>query len=214
VDNISDAILDNYQKTVGNEISKQDIFYYVYGVLHSPQYRQTFSADLKKTLPHIPNPHAADEFIAFARAGRQLAQLHIGYETVEPYPLAEHVIHALDDSDRELWRVTKMQWRSKADRSAIVYNSNITLTGIPDDAHRYTIGSRSALDWLIDRYRVTTDNASGIINDPNDWCEEHGDPRYIIELIKRVTTVSAETMKIVDALPSLDSSADASAAAH
>lgn len=96
-----------------------------------------------------------------------------------------------------------MKWRSKSDHSAIVYNNHLTLAGIPEEAQRYMLGSRTALEWLIDRYQVKTDKASGIVNDPNDWCDEHGDPRYIVELIKRVTTVSVETMKIVDNLPEL-----------
>jgi len=97
-----------------------------------------------------------------------------------------------------------MQFKSKTDKSAIIYNKHITLSGIPQEAHRYMLGSRSALEWLIDRYRVTTDKPSGIVNDPNDWCDEHDDPRYIVDLVKRIVTVSVETMKIVDSLPELD----------
>lgn len=82
--------------------------------------------------------------------------------------------------------------------------THLTLAGIPDEAHEYRLGSRTALEWLIDRYEVTTDKKSGIVNDPNDWGTEHGDPRYIIDLIKRVTTVSVETVKIVNNLPGLD----------
>ena len=97
-----------------------------------------------------------------------------------------------------------MKWRSKSDHSSIVYNNYLTLDDIPDEAHRYVLGSRTALGWLIDRYRITTDTASGIVNDPNEWCDEHNDPRYIIDLIKRITTVSIESVKIVDTLPELD----------
>ena len=203
VDNITDEILVDYQKTFGAEVSKDDIFYYVYGLLHCPQYRETFASDLKKMLPRIPKPHSADDFRAFTDAGRELADLHVGYETVKPYPLTEHVTGTLDGNDRDLWRVSKMTWRSKGDRSAIVYNTRVTLTGIPDEAHRYRLGSRTALEWLIDRYQVKIDKASDIVNDPNDWCDEHDYPRYIVDLIKRVTTVSAETVRVVEGLPNL-----------
>ncbi|CCK51973.1 Conserved protein of unknown function (part2) [Mycobacterium canettii CIPT 140060008] len=97
---------------------------------------------------------------------------------------------------------------SKQDHSAITYNGKVTIAGIPDDAERYLLGSRSALGWIIERYRVTTDKASGIVNDPNDWCDEHDDPTYIVDLIKKVITVSVETMKIVDSLASASWIAD------
>ena len=90
------------------------------------------------------------------------------------------------------------------DRTKIVYNAHLTLAGIPEEAYRYQLGSRSAVEWVMDRYRMTTDKASGIVNDPNDWAAEQGDPRYIVELVKRIVTVSLETMRIVDALPTLD----------
>jgi predicted helicase len=200
VDNISDAILAEYRKHLDPKIIKDDIFFYVYGLLHSPQYRDTFVADLKKMLPRIPRVAAADDFHAFANVGRRLADLHVGYESVDPYPLTEEITGPGAD---DMWRVTKMRWRSKSDHSAIVYNGHLTLTGIPDEAHRYLLGSRTAVDWLIDRYQIKTDKASGIVNDPNDWCTEHDNPRYIIDLIKRVTTVSVETVRMVDTLPQL-----------
>ncbi|GAA1329847.1 type ISP restriction/modification enzyme [Actinocatenispora thailandica] len=126
------------------------------------------------------------------------------YESVKPYPLEMQLREKSAQGERELWRVTKLKWRSKSDHSAIVYNSQVTLAGIPDEAHRYQLGSRTALEWLIDRYQVKIDKAAGIVNDPNDWCDEHDDPRYIVDLICRVTTVSIETMRVVDGLPTLD----------
>jgi predicted helicase len=204
IDNVTDAALADYRASFGDQVTKNEIFYYTYGLLHSPHYRQMFAADLKKMLPRIPKVSTREDFEAFAEAGLMLADVHVNYETVEPYPLNEIIKGMWSHDDRELWRVVKMKWRSKSDRSAIVYNSHITLEGIPDEAHRYVLGPRTALDWLIDRYRVTTDKNSGIVNDPNDWCDDHDDTRYIIELIKRITTVSIETVKIVDALPELD----------
>ncbi|MGN5238065.1 DEAD/DEAH box helicase [Rhodococcus sp. SJ-3] len=204
IDNITDLILAAYRKAFGDDVTKDDIFHYVYGVLQSPQYRSEFAADLKKMLPRIPKVATSKGFQAFAQAGRDLAVLHVGYESVEPYPLAETVKSTVGADDRELYRVGKMKFKSKTDKSTLVYNAHITLSGIPDEAHRYMLGSRSAIEWLIDRYQVKTDPKSGIVNDPNDWCDEHDDPRYIVDLVKRIVTVSVETMKIVDNLPTLD----------
>ena len=186
------------------QLTKDDIFHYVYAVLHSPQYRERFAADLKKMLPRIPLAATTADFRAFVDAGQTLLRLHIGYETVEPYPLEEHVTAPFDLDERELYRVEqKMRFpktHGQTDRSSLIYNHHITLHGIPEDAYRYQLGSRSALEWIIDRYYIRTDKASGITNDPNTYSP---DPRYIINLIKRVVTVSIETMKTVDALPDL-----------
>ncbi len=160
-------------------------------------------------LPHIPTPETRDRFEQLTSAGRGLAELHVNYESVEPYPLDIQLKKGVSAEDRETWRVSKMKWGKKKDpesgkniddRSVIVYNPLVTITGIPEDAERYMLGSRSALAWIIDRYQVKTDKASGIVNDPNDWCDEHDDPRYVVELIQKVTTVAVETMKIVETL--------------
>jgi len=195
-DNITDLALKDYRVAYGGQVAKDDIFYYVYGLLHSPTYRSEFAADLKKTLPRIPK---VKDFAGFADAGRKLADLHLNYESAEPYPL--------DEIGEGSFRVQKMAFVKAGkdkDKSTIIYNSSITLNGIPEDAYRYMLGSRSAIEWIIDRYQVKTDKASGIVNDPNDWADEHNEPRYIIDLVKRIVTVSIETMKIVDSLPALD----------
>ncbi|UOT08485.1 DEAD/DEAH box helicase (plasmid) [Rhodococcus opacus] len=211
VDNITDYILALYRKAIGDQVTKDDIFYYVYGLLQDPGYRQSFAADLKKMLPHIPTPESRERFDQLAVAGRLLADLHVGYEDAALYDLDVRLKPGADPNDRETWRVSKMRWgktkdastgKSLDDRTTIVYNSKVTITGIPEDAERYMLGSRSALAWIIDRYQVKTDKPSGIANDPNDWCDEHDNPRYIVELIQRVATVSVETMKIVDSLDS------------
>lgn len=207
LDNITDEILAVYREKVGPQVSKDDIFHYVYGVLHSQQYREVFAADFKRMLPRIPLAASAADFQAFADAGRALADLHVNYETVDPYPLHEST-HPLDVDEWELYRVTKMRWDDKTTRKAIVYNGYLTLSDIPAAAHEYRLGSRSGLEWLIDRYQVKADKASGIVNDPNDWCREHDDPRYIVDLIKRVTRVSVETMDLVRSLPELPISSD------
>ena len=204
-DNITPSALAAYRECLGTEVSSDGVFAYVYGVLHSPEYRQRYSADLEKMLPRIPDPADRPTFDAFAEAGQELLNLHIGYGDVDPHPLDEQVaIGAPPPPD--LYRVAKMRWGGPArepDRSRIVYNNWITLAGIPDEAHDYVVGPRSALAWLIDRYQVKTDKASGIVNDVNDWGLDLGEPRYIIDLVKRVVTVSVETMRIVRALPEL-----------
>ncbi len=196
IDNITDDIQALYRRAVG-EVTKDQIFSYIYASLHQRQYRLTYAADLKKMLPHVPTPDSGERFRMIADIGRQLADLHVNYEAAEPYPLHIRFRSGVDIAHRDTWRVTKMRWQSKADRSAIIYNSAVTIAGIPDQAHEYMLGSRSGLEWIIDRYQVKTDKPSGIVNDPNDWCDEHDDPSYIVDLIKKVTTVSVETMKLV-----------------
>ncbi|MGN0836941.1 MAG: type ISP restriction/modification enzyme, partial [Akkermansia sp.] len=192
-DGISDFGLKQFRAAYGDpKIGKEDIFYYVYGLLHSAEYRTRFENDLKKELPRIP---FAKDFWAFSQAGRQLAELHLHYETLEPYPLKE-------ESNGD-FRVTKMRFPKKGIRDTIRYNDTCTLSGIPDEAYAYIVNGKSALEWLMERYAVTTDKDSGIVNDPNDWCDEQGNPRYIIDLVKRVVRVSIETMNIVRALPEL-----------
>jgi predicted helicase len=199
VDNITDAAQMDYRRTYSDpSITKEDVFYYVYGLLHSPAYLERFESDLRKSLPHIPK---VEDFTGFSVAGRRLAQLHLDYEQVEPFAgIEEEVVGSADSKD--LYRVfKKMKFALRGDRTRIVYNSRVTLTGIPEAAFRYRLGSRSAIEWIMDRYWVRTDKASGIVNDPNDWSD---DPRYIIDLLKRIVTVSLETMKTVDSLPPLD----------
>ena len=208
-DNITDEALGAYRAHYGDWVTKNHIFSYVYGILHSPDYRQRYADDLAKLLPRIPEVATADAFRAFSEAGQRLLDLHIGYEAAKPYSLDERLAPGAPDGP-ELYRMQKMRWGTSAkntDRSMIVYNDWITLAGIPDEAHEYLVGPRSALAWLLDRYQVTTDRVSGIINDPNDWGSEIGDPRYIIDLVKRVTTVSVKTMAIVRALPPLEEGA-------
>ncbi|QCV87985.1 damage-inducible protein [Acidipropionibacterium jensenii] len=201
VDNITDQALKAYRDAFGLQVSKDDIFFYVYAVLHSQQYRATFAADLKRMLPRIPLASSRHDFDAFVEAGRKLADLHIGYETVEPYPLTEHLSDTT--TGPELYRVQKMRWKDKTTKKSLIYNQHLTLDDIPAATNEYMLGSRSALEWIIDRYQVKTDKASGIINDPNQWATEHHDPRYVIDLIKRITRVSVDTVVIAERLAEL-----------
>ncbi|MDX1882710.1 DEAD/DEAH box helicase [Mycolicibacterium sp. 120270] len=209
IDNITDGTLATYRDAIGDQVTKDSIFFYVYGLLHTSSYRQTYAADLKKTLPRIPTPDSRERFEQLAEAGRGLCDLHVGYESVKPYSVDIAIKPGADPEDRETWRVTKMRWAKKKDPqtgksiddvTSLIYNPNVTIASIPEVADRYVIGSRSALSWIIDRYMVKTDKASGIVNDPNDWCDEHENPRYVADLIAKVTTVAVETMKIVDEL--------------
>ncbi|WP_284926608.1 type ISP restriction/modification enzyme [Brevibacterium sp. UMB1308A] len=205
LDNISDDALARYRAAFGADVTKDDIFASIYALLHSEQYRTTYAADLKRQLPRIPLPDTSEDFRKFVEAGEHLLELHIRYEEQPECPLGEETVLG-DDGDPEFYRVKKLRWGGKArtpDKSQIVVNDNITLTGIPDEAHEYVLGSRSALEWILDRYQVKTDKASGIVNDPNDWGLERGNPRYIVELIKKVAHVSVETVKIVKSLPRL-----------
>ncbi|WP_374338974.1 DEAD/DEAH box helicase [Leeia sp.] len=189
----------------GETISKEDVFYYVYGLLHSPQYREKYADNLAKELPRIPCVKTAAGFWGFSQAGRKLAELHIGYESVEPYPLTIEAKGTLTDSD---YRVEQMKYGKRGkdkDLTTLHYNGKITLIGIPLAAYDYVVNGKPALDWVVERQRVKTDKDSGIESDANTWAvETMQNPRYPLELFCRVVTVSLETMKIVDALPALD----------
>lgn len=198
-DAVSDAILHQFRRRYETSIKKEDIFYYVYGILHSPEYKERFADDLKKMLPRMP---FAKDFWAFSKAGRKLAKWHLEYETIDPYKLTETA--ARGASADEKYRVEKMTFgkkAGKADKSVIVFNEYITLSGIPIEAYEYVVNGKPAIEWVMERYQVTTEKDSGIRNDPNEWSE---DRRYIVDLVKRVVRVSLETMKIVSSLPALE----------
>ena len=190
-ENITDWALDRFRAQYQDaSITKWDIFHYVYGLLHHPGYRERYQANLKRELPRIP---FAPDFRAFAAAGARLARLHVGYEDQPEYPLTQ-----VETPDMTLdWRVEKM--RLSKDKTQLRYNSFLTLDGIPAQAFAYRLGNRSALEWVIDQYRVKTDKRSGIVNDPN----RAADPQYILRLIGKVISVSLETVKIVESLPEL-----------
>lgn len=200
-DAISDETLNDFKTRYGAKVTKEDIFFYVYGVLHSPEYKQRFQTDLKKVLPRLP---FAGDFWAFSKAGKKLSDLHIGYEQCEPWPVQE-TARLLDIDPKKDCRVQKMTFGKgkdkKADKSTIIFNSNITLGGIPLEAYEYVVNGKPAIEWIVERYQITKDKDSQIANDPNDWSD---DPRYIIDLLKKVVRVSMETMKIVKGLPALN----------
>ena len=208
ISNINPQAVAEFREHYGDDaINDDDLFHYTYGVLHSPEYRENFADDLSKSPARMPMAPDLNSFRAFVHAGEMLAELHVNYECVEPYPLDEILTADWTPGEGGVYRVEKMAYRGPArnpDKTAIVYNAGITLAGIPLEAHQYLLGTRSALDWLIDRYQVRTHKVSGIVNDPNDWGLEQGNPRYILDLVKRVTRVSLDTVDIVRGLPSLD----------
>lgn len=213
--NLNPSAVAGIREKVGSDITDDDVFDYVYGVLHSPDFRSTFETNLKKEAPRVPLVDSRADFDAFVAAGAELLDLHVGYENVEPYPLVEEWAEGANpDADPSVLlvsskkmsypRVTDSQTGQKVvDRTRLVYNPYLTLSGIPERVDDYVLGTRSGIDWIIDRYYVKTDKASGIVNDPNQWGLERGEPRYIIDLIKRVVTVSLRTVEIVESLPRL-----------
>lgn len=208
-DGVTDWILSTARKQYGSRVTKEDIFYYVYGILHAPDYRTTFAADLKKSLPRLPLVESPDDFWAFSRAGRSLAELHLGYEHVEPYAGCRTIYSPLTNRGDEIsyliddkMRFGKLDSKT-SDKRIIHYNAGITIENIPLEAYDYVVNGKSAIEWVMERYAVKTDPASRIENNPNDWCREHDDPKYIYNLLLRIITVSLETMKIVYTLPKL-----------
>lgn len=194
---ITDFTLDRYRNQYGSDVTKEDIFYFVYGLLHSREYIERYQADLSKMIPRIP---LVDDFWGFSKAGRDLAYWHLNYETIDPWELEGL---PAEGTPASALRVEKMRFAKNPEghpKSAIVVNSHITLSGIPEEAYRYTVNGKSAIEWLIDRYQVKTDKASGIVNDPNLYSD---DPRYIVDLVARIVRVSMESVAIIDGLPKL-----------
>jgi predicted helicase len=190
------------------ELDDDALFYYIYGILHSPDYRKKYANNLMKELPRIPRVATWTEFEKFSQAGEKLAKLHLNYEKVKPYDGV--TIHTA--SDNPSYEVTKMRWgkikgvagNAGKDKTKLIYNSEIVITGIPIEAQDYVVNKRSALDWLVEKCCVSTDSDSGIVNNFNDYGKEIGNPKYTLELLLRIITVSLETMKIVRSLPPLN----------
>jgi predicted helicase len=212
-DGISDEGFAHFQSAYkGASFTKEDLFYYIYGILHSPEYKERFQNNLIKELPRIPTVKKCDVFMAFSEAGRKLGELHVNYEEIEPFPvnfkdagLGDFSLVMGSATPEAFFRVKKMTFAKKGDKSSVIYNGNITMTDIPLEAYDYVVNGRSALEWVIDRQQIKKDKTSGIVNDPNDYANETmNNPRYPLELFQRVITVSLETMKIVNALPKLD----------
>lgn len=206
-DGISDEGLQHFQTAYPSEqITKEDIFYYTYGLLHSEEYRERYADNLTKELPRIPCVKKAEDFWAFSKAGRDLAHWHLNYETVEPYKATldtgSTTYNQLTVAD---FYVEKMKFAKKGEKGTVVYNKRITIKDIPVEAYDYVVNGKPALEWVMERQGISTHKDSGIVNDANDWAiETMNNAAYPLELFLRVITVSLETMKIVEALPKLD----------
>ncbi|MBX4335801.1 DEAD/DEAH box helicase [Bartonella raoultii] len=209
---ITDEGLAHFKAAYPNEtITKDDLFYYVYGLLHSKDYRTRYADNLCKELPRIPCVKSAEDFWKFVTAGRELGHLHMNYEDVEPYPVTFKKGNPKQTdvfNPEEFYYVTEMRFAGnskKKDKSTVFYNSNITMTDIPLEAYEYIVNGKPALEWVMERQCVKTDKKSGIVNDANRYAVETvGNPAYPLELFQRVITVSLETMKIVKNLPKLE----------
>ena len=228
-DAITDAMLSECQKRYGAEITKEDIFFYVYGALHSPKYREEYANELKKELARLPLPARAETFLAISGIGRNLADIHVNYETgrstirdrkgrkhneLESYPLDIKFKGAEGVPDEVLYRVGERKMKlgtyeekqedgTKRKRfdGTLKFNDRITFAGIPQEAFQYVVNGRSPLEWLVERYYVRTDKASGIVDDPNLWSE---DPKYVFKLVGRLVRVAVETVKLTATLPDLE----------
>mgnify|MGYP002570833178 CR=1 FL=1 len=190
-------------------ITEDDLFYYIYGILHSKDYRARYANNLMKELPRIPRVATYEQFLAFAKAGRELGKLHVDFEEVTPYA---GVTLEYAKSGQPSYRVKQMKWRkitgktgnAAKDKTTLIYNEWITVKNIPLEAQEYTVNRKSALDWVVERACVSIDKASGIVNDFNDYAAEMRNERYPLDLFLKIITVSLETMKIVEALPKLE----------
>ena len=204
-DGITDVGVEHFRAAYPNErIAKEDIFYYIYGLLHSEEYRTWYANNLSKQLPRIPCVKTAKDFWVFTVAGRKLGDLHVNYESIDLYPVS---IEGIPKTDKDFY-ITKMKFGKLGkdkDKTTVIYNEHITIKDIPLEAYDYVVNGKPALKWVMEQQAVTTDKESGIVNDPNLYATETvGDAKYPLELFQRVITVSLETVRIVKSLPPLD----------
>ena len=193
----------------GKPITEDDLFYYIYGILHSEDYRTGYANNLMKELPRIPRVATYEQFMAFVEAGQELARLHVHFEDVAPYAGVKIEYTKVGQPS---YRVTQMKWgkikgktgNAAKDKTTLIYNDWITVKNIPLEAQEYVVNKKSALDWVVERACVSIDKASGIVNDFNDYAAEMGSERYPLDLFLKIITVSLETMKIVKTLPKLE----------
>jgi len=204
LDNINSKVIDlfrtKYNKEKKDKINNLSIFYYIYGILNSQEYLDRFNEDTKKILPRIP---FAKDFISFSNAGESLFKLHANYEKVRPYELTETIFGKKNHS------VQKMKFGKKnnlIDKSTIIFNESLVLTQIPLETYDYVVNGKPALEWVMENYQIYQDPLTKITNDPNDWGTDNNEPDYILNLVKKVITVSINSKKIINGLPKFDES--------
>ena len=199
-DAITDFILQRAREEYGPRTTKEDVFYYVYGILHAKEYRERFAADLQKSLPRLPLVEDTKTFRAFVSVGKKLASLHLNYESIEPHP---SVIIENDSAAPMIEQMRFGKSNGVEDKSIIHFNDAIRIINIPLRAYDWQVNGKSPIEWVMERYAVTVNRDSQIRNDPNDWCREHGQPRYILDLIGRIVNVSIQTLDLMASLPPL-----------
>lgn len=199
-DGITDFIYNLAREKYGvPKISKEDIFYYVYGFLHNEDYKNKYESDLKKVIPRLPLVEEYSDFIKISSIGRELAELHLNYES-----LGRNEKVMIEGEIKNNFKVEKMRFIKKDDKSTIIYNSSIKISNIPLEAYDYQVNGKSAIEWIMERYAITTNKDSGIVNNPNLWCDEHNDPKYILNLLLSIITLSLKTNELVKQLPKIE----------
>ncbi len=200
---INKSFINKINKIYNASINEEELFYFIYGLFHSKDYIIKFGINLKKSLPRIPIISKYEDFVAISKAGEKLANLHLNYEQIKPYSRCKIFMYPGAD-----YKVTKMKFgkskNNNKDKTIIEYNDKITISNIPAKAYEYIVNGKSAIEWIMERYAVTVDNKSGIENDPNDWCKEVNDEKYIFNLLLRIINVSIQTVDIVNSLPKID----------
>ena len=207
--NISDNCHKRFlRKYFPNQLSKKDIFFYVYGMLHSKEYLDRFRNNLSKQLPRIPLVDNFELFRKISQSGSKLCEIHINFERAEEYPLVfkEGDLRLLYiQNSKEFFKVEKMKFSKSNDKSSIIYNNNLTIENIPLEVYEYKVNGKSALEWVMDRQSIKIDTKTSIINNPNEYAiEAKNDPSYPLKLISKIITVSLETLEILKNLPPLN----------
>ena len=197
-DGISDYIFNLAKQKYSTKITKEDIFYYVYGFLHNEDYKKEFEADLKKLIPRLPLVDDYNTFKVYSDIGKELADLHLNYENIER---DRNII--VEGEKTNNFKLEKMRFTSKDKKDVIIFNSDIKITNIPLEAYDYQVNGKSAIEWIMERYAVTMNKDSQIENNPNLWCEENKNPRYILDLLLSVISLSIKTNELIKKLPEI-----------
>ena len=198
-DGISDYIYNLAKEKYSTKITREDIFYYVYGFLHNEDYKKEFEADLNKLIPRLPLVDDYNIFKSYSDIGRELADLHLNYENIKK---DSNIIVEGEESNN--FKVEKMRFSNKDKKDVIIFNSDIKITNIPLEAYDYQVNGKSAIEWIVERYAITANKDSGIENNPNLWCEENENSRYILDLLLSVISLSLKTNELIKKLPMIE----------